>query len=579
MAPETVVRAAQSWLLLSCQVQVPFIWLEACVQWLQEEAGGAGRLTQQQINKQVYDQWLLTDLRDLDHPVLPEGLSQSQKTVLSGIFCVQIDSVLDISQPAYGQLQKWKGTDCANDEVTAVTQFTQRPWESRPTRMLLLQVTDGVQNMEAMEYQPISALSTSLRPGVKLRLQGDIVCRLGMMLLGPTNVKVLGGEVDDLVDRNNQGRLLCRTLGLPEEEQPQPEDEDPPPAQQETQDFQDLDLNDQELLASLEAEEQRGEQRGEQRRERQPHGQGSTPDSGYGSLFESTHSSGRSAAWIHSSTASSRSEVSTSSLRNNVLQNSRAGSSDRDRRHSNQQEFPPTHDPPVQDHNMAGEDFPDEDFDDIPLDELDSVILQGPGTNHAQNLPQNPTITSPNSNDDFMDEDLEFIEEIEATSSINQPTNLTNTGQNVSSSVSLASPPFTYICLLDKLPNKSGKTEISVKAFIVTLLGKLSSGDGVWKVGATISDGTGYLDVELSDEVLRGLLGFSVAEKAALKRDPTRKRELESGMQRCQEGLVDMCCVMTLCVEQGGAKPVVTKAEQVKEQDLRALEARVKASK
>uniref|UniRef100_A0A3B4A0Q1 RecQ-mediated genome instability protein 1 n=1 Tax=Periophthalmus magnuspinnatus TaxID=409849 RepID=A0A3B4A0Q1_9GOBI len=450
---DTVVRAAQSWLLSSCQVQVPFIWLEACVQWLQEEAGGAGRLTQQQINKQVYDQWLLTDLRDLDHPVLPEGLSQSQKTVLSGIFCVQIDSVLDISQPAYGQLQKWKGTDCANDEVTAVTQFTQRPWESRPTRMLLLQVTDGVQNMEAMEYQPISALSTSLRPGVKLRLQGDIVCRLGMMLLGPTNVKVLGGEVDDLVDRNNQGRLLCRTLGLPEEEQPQPEDEDPPPAQQ------------------------------------------------------------------------------------------------------------------------------DEDFDDIPLDELDSVILQGPGTNHAQNLPQNPTITSPNSNDDFMDEDLEFIEEIEATSSINQPTNLTNTGQNVSSSVSLASPPFTYICLLDKLPNKSGKTEISVKAFIVTLLGKLSSGDGVWKVGATISDGTGYLDVELSDEVLRGLLGFSVAEKAALKRDPTRKRELESGMQRCQEGLVDMCCVMTLCVEQGGAKPVVTKAEQVKEQDLRALEARVKASK
>lgn len=40
----------------------------------------------------------------------------------------------------YGQLQKWKGTDCANDEVSAVTQTTQRPWESRPTRMLLLQV-------------------------------------------------------------------------------------------------------------------------------------------------------------------------------------------------------------------------------------------------------------------------------------------------------------------------------------------------------------------------------------------------------------------------------------------------------
>lgn len=39
---------------------------------------------------------------------------------------------------------------------------------------------------------------------MKLQLQGQIVCRLGVLLLGPTNVKVLGGEVEDLVDRNNQ---------------------------------------------------------------------------------------------------------------------------------------------------------------------------------------------------------------------------------------------------------------------------------------------------------------------------------------------------------------------------------------
>ncbi|XP_055018049.1 recQ-mediated genome instability protein 1 isoform X2 [Boleophthalmus pectinirostris] len=562
MAPETVVRAAQSWLESSCQVQVPFVWLQACVEWIQEEAGGAARLTQQQINKQVYDQWLLTDLRDLDHPVLPEGLSQSQKTVLSGIFCVQIDSVLDISQPAYGQLQKWKGTDCANDEVSAVT--------------------DGVQNMEAMEYQPISALSTSLRPGVKLRLQGDIMCRLGMMLLGPTNVKLLGGEVDDLVDRNSQGRLLCRTLGLPEEEEPQPQDEDPPSAQQDTQALEDLD--DQELLASLEAQEQREVQRQgqeqRQRGERQPRGPASLPDSAYGSLFESTHSSGGSAAWILGSTASSRNEGSTSSLRSDVLQNNRAGGSDWDQRHGNRQEVPPAQEPSTQDQTMTDEDFADEDFDDLPLDELDGVILQDPGANRAQNVPQNVprnlAAAAPNPNDDFMDEDLEFIEEIEAANSIKQP-NSSDTGQKIS----LSSPPFTYISLLDNLPKKStsGKFEIVVKAFIVTLLGKLSSSDGVWKVGATISDGTGYLDVELSDEVLRGLLGFSVAEKAALKRDPARKGELEAGMRRCQEGLVDMCCVMTVCVELGGAKHVVTKAEPLKEQDLQALEARVKATK
>lgn len=31
-----------------------------------------------------------------------------------------------------------------------------------------------------------------------------MVCRLGVLLLGPSNVKVLGGEVEDLVVRNNQ---------------------------------------------------------------------------------------------------------------------------------------------------------------------------------------------------------------------------------------------------------------------------------------------------------------------------------------------------------------------------------------
>ncbi|KAK7933811.1 hypothetical protein WMY93_004707 [Mugilogobius chulae] len=422
MAPEaqSVVRSAQAWLQSSCQVQVPFAWLEACVQWLQEEAGGAGRLTQQQINKQVYDQWLLTDLRDLDHPILPEGLAQSQKTVLSGIFCVQ----------------KWKGTDCTNDEVSRSHAVTQKPWESRPTRMLLLQVTDGVHNMEAMEYQPISALSTSLR--------------------------------------------------------------------------------------------------------------------------------------------------SSPSVRNGFLQNGRAER----QLQSNQPQTPPIQSPPRQNYN-TDQDFPDEDFDDLPLDELDSVILQDLETEPPQNLPpalpnqpqnlpvnaptlpQNPSTAATNYDDDFMDEDLEFIDGMEVAGSSNQTDSNTN-------AVSLTSPPFTYICLLDNLPNKD-KVEIVVKAFIVTLIGKLTTNNGFWKVGATISDGTGYLDVELSDEVLRGLLGFSVAEKAAMKRDPARKGELEAGMRKCQEGLVDMCCVMTLCVDLGQGKALVTKAEPVNEKDLRALEERVKA--
>lgn len=50
---QAVVRNTQTWLQSSWQIQVPFAWLEACVEWLQEEAGGAGRLSQQQISQQV----------------------------------------------------------------------------------------------------------------------------------------------------------------------------------------------------------------------------------------------------------------------------------------------------------------------------------------------------------------------------------------------------------------------------------------------------------------------------------------------------------------------------------------------
>ncbi|XP_022613494.1 recQ-mediated genome instability protein 1 [Seriola dumerili] len=728
MAPEiqAVVHATQAWLQSSWHVQVPFAWLEACVEWLQEEAGGAGRLSQQQINQQALDQWLLTDLRDLDYPVLPEGLAVAQKTELSGTFCVQVDSLLDVSQPAYGQLQKWKGTDCANDEVSAVTQITQRPWEAKPTRMLLLQVTDGVQSLEAMEYQPIPALSSALRPGVKLQLQGQMVCRLGMLLLGPANIKVLGGEVEDLVDRNNQGRVLCRTLGLPEEQQQQEGEEAPPASQQGNQEMEDLELDDAELLASLGAQE-----------EVERVQDGSVQESGYGTLSETSTQFSRTSSV---SAASSRSAASTRSYRSGSTQRNRGGSVQR-RRHDNEQDdsdlfevLPSDHriQQEVQSHDMAEVDFPDEDFDDLPLDELDSMIFEETTNVTAQSdsshrsTPQNNSrITgSPNSLDratkpktalfeqhtlngsgsrfgpsnsrsvtqkrdyqgctkgatgrlsaatstsvfspaalepshefefvtnnecDFMDEDMDcFLEDVETygmqperTEGPNQlPVQqgprrereiATNTTESSGSSYTLCSkssksltdrfstktelacesshstpqgqtdsvrlsanedpqsdstvpaltlttPPFTYLFLLEQLMSKPHPhtTEIRVKAFIVTLLGKLSGNNGVWSICAVISDGTGYLDVKLSDEVLTGLLGFSVAEKAVLKRDPARRGELDAGMRRCQEELVDMCCVMTILIEPEGRKAVVTKAERASEKVLQELEQRVR---
>ncbi|KAF3695721.1 RecQ-mediated genome instability protein 1 [Channa argus] len=711
---QATVYTTQAWLQSSWHIQVPFAWLEACVGWLQEEAGGAGCLSQQQINQQALDQWLLTDLRDLDYPVLPEGLGQAQKTELSGTYCVQVDSLLDISQPAYSQLQKWRGTECANDEVSAVTQTTQKSWEARPTRMLLLQVTDGVQNLEAMEYLPIPAFSSVLRPGAKLQLQGQMVCRLGVLLLGPSNIKILGGEVEDLVDRNHQGRVLCRTLGLQEEQQQEGEEATPALQQgnQEVDDMEsDLELDDPDLLASLEAQEvMEGAE------------VGCAQDSGYRTLGESSTQSSRSSS-IRSlvSAASSRSEDLTQFYTSGLTQGSRGDSVHNHRNAPSLDNLPSEHviqQDIQQDHNMAGDDFPDEAFDDLPLDELDSVIYEEStnvvmqsDSSHTSTSKNNITITgnlnslerttktaqlvkhtsngsgscinsrstaqkrdyqgfmtvtpgpsamamsrpffSPShelkfvSNDksDFMDEDIEevktyivqnrrsgapnqlpvqqeprrdcygTINKTETSGSSSRFTSESvrnetdelsvkivkpalesslNTLEGQSSSlntresgrlsdstvlpVTLTSPPFTYLCLLEELISspQPHTTEICIKAFIVTLLGKLSSNNGIWCICATISDGTGYLDVELSDEVLTRLLGFSVAEKAVLKRDPTRKGELDIGMKRCQEELVDMCCVMTIVVEPEDKKAVMTKADPVDQKVLQELERRVR---
>uniref|UniRef100_A0A1A8FSL5 RecQ-mediated genome instability protein 1 n=3 Tax=Nothobranchius korthausae TaxID=1143690 RepID=A0A1A8FSL5_9TELE len=640
------VHATQAWLLSTRHVQVPFAWLQACVEWLQEEAGGANRLSQQQINQQVLDQWLLTDLRDLDHPVLPEGLAQAQKTELRGFFCVQVDSLLDISQPAYGQLQKWRGTDCSNDEVSAVTQ---RPWEAKPNRMLLLQVTDGVQSLEAMEYQSIPALSSALRPGAKLQLQGQMVSRLGVLLLGPSNVKVLGGEVEDLAERNNQGKVLCRTLGLPEEEQQQQQQEEervaevPVAQQQGNWEMEDLEVDDEELLASLEQGEADVLQVGPAR------------DSGYETLQETSTPSSRSS--FARSLLPSRSEISTPSHRSGSIQSNRVQvppssvQQDSDAIHQSSQED-----------NLAGDEFPDGDFDDLPLDELDSIIFQeniasskdsghrntsfsntgglkgvsqpktapfeplassGSGTFEGSSVrsatqkrdhqghfreashPPRPFESSAASeqshqlqlNDvsSYMDEDMDCLfQEIKDGNGGNTPlcvqeeprrdkesiTGISGSSTEMMSStppgVTLTSSPFTYLCLLEDLMSKPHPQtiEIHIKAFIVTLRGKLSSSNGVWSISATISDGTGYLDVELSNQVLTDLLGFSVAEKMTLKRDPARRGELDCGMRRCQEQLVDMCCIMTIVMEPENGRAVVAKAEPVSERVFQELEHR-----
>lgn len=74
-------------------------------------------------------------------------------------------SIVDVGKPAYNQLQKLKGQSLDTGEVQE-KKFS----EPKPTRLLLLQLSDGVRELQAMEYQPIPQLNVELLPGTKVLL-------------------------------------------------------------------------------------------------------------------------------------------------------------------------------------------------------------------------------------------------------------------------------------------------------------------------------------------------------------------------------------------------------------------------
>ena len=78
---------------------------------------------------------------------------------------MQVQSVVDVSRPAYGQLQKLKGKSLDEGEP-AEKKYSAEP---KVNRLLLLELTDGVADLQAMEYQPIKQLNVQqLLPGAKV---------------------------------------------------------------------------------------------------------------------------------------------------------------------------------------------------------------------------------------------------------------------------------------------------------------------------------------------------------------------------------------------------------------------------
>ncbi|XP_057252472.1 recQ-mediated genome instability protein 1 [Pezoporus wallicus] len=596
MSAANIAARVESWLLSKWHVKVPLTWLEACITWIQEENNG-NNLNQAQINSQVFEQWLLTDLRDLEYPILPDCILDAPKGELSGFYSIQIDSLVDVSQPAYSQLQKLRGKNTVNEEVTASTQAFQKPWEAKPTRMLMLQLTDGIHQIQGMEYQPVPALHSNLPPGTKITVQGNTAYRLGVLLLKPENVKLLGGEVDALLEEYSQERVLARLIG---------ETENPYSVQQADHDHivprpvndveQSLGPSDEELLASLD-ENNEFALNNEASLESRCYSRSNNFSTAPGSL---TAPNGNVAPQESGSPLpDSDDQVSLPIEYADGFLNDFPSENDFFLEEETQRELEEV--PPVvinrnvsvitetllhtsrrscnsslngicKKDDVSGRDKAVEALSKQKT--FGRTVFDGDGNSTSSflqcksrcqtcssadfNLEDPPGERQNNTDLDgsrcksqhtsdsrLLSDDPVFFSKTNPEADQQKHDSQTVPCRAVEAHLDLYSLPFTYISiLLAKRPETI--TVLKVKCFIVTLTGSLTSTSGSWGIKAKISDGSAYLEVDFANDILTSLIGFSVSEMNNLRKDPALHLKLKDGLEKCQKQLIDLCCLMTI---------------------------------
>lgn len=199
----------------SKSLHVSDYFVECCLEWVRDQFQTN---REDELCEKVYEQWLSVDLRELEIRVLPQRLSkQKQKTIIDGKYAVQVMYFKNIAVSSLSQLKTIRNmysmTRWVKDEESDYQ-------KSEGRRTLYLNLTDGVEYINAFEYEYINCLSMNMSPGIKLLLTGPLTIRNGEILLKNYNVEVLGGEVEELLVSNAVENILAKELGMPENPNP-----------------------------------------------------------------------------------------------------------------------------------------------------------------------------------------------------------------------------------------------------------------------------------------------------------------------------------------------------------------------
>ncbi|KIH44869.1 hypothetical protein ANCDUO_25098, partial [Ancylostoma duodenale] len=114
------------------------------------------------------------DIRDFALPCLPNCVT---KDALTGPVVLQLTRYRNVSQP------KIKEDVRSDDDIVR------------------LSLTDGHTSVSAVLLEHIKGMSADTPPGTKLLITGKVPIEGGFVLLSPSNVSIIGGRVEKLIEK------------------------------------------------------------------------------------------------------------------------------------------------------------------------------------------------------------------------------------------------------------------------------------------------------------------------------------------------------------------------------------------
>ncbi|KAL7607459.1 hypothetical protein Lser_V15G17446 [Lactuca serriola] len=151
-------------------------WLDACLRGLQTNVPGFSSFDATKKAKLCFEKFLHSDMNICGAGFLPDNVHQMHLVDLPGPYVLQVDEIVNISQPLRERYKKAP---------------------SGLKRCLKLSMTDGVQRIFGMEYQPIKDLDALSPAGLKVAIS-NVNVRHGLLMLVPEVFQVLGGLVEEL---------------------------------------------------------------------------------------------------------------------------------------------------------------------------------------------------------------------------------------------------------------------------------------------------------------------------------------------------------------------------------------------